>query len=286
MMGAIFHAIYEDDVIVYTHMTKHSPPASDYQPHSHTCCELIFYKQGAISYTVDGRRYKLSRNNLVLSRPFAIHSIEIDGAGDYERYNILFDEKTLPYDVLGKIPPGLDVLNFDGNPSVVQLFEKMDYYCSHLEGMERARILRNLIEEIFVTIVIEAGSAAARTYTQTNAVICAAIAYIEEHLTTLTGLDEICRELYITKSHLHHLFTEHLQITPKKFIVGRRLAMAQREICSGGRPTEVCRRCGFADYSSFYRAYTAHYGHRPSEKSTDVREILSSDNTPHRTPQG
>ena len=49
MMGAIFHAIYEDDVIVYTHMTKHSPPASDYQPHSHTCCELIFYTQGAMS---------------------------------------------------------------------------------------------------------------------------------------------------------------------------------------------------------------------------------------------
>jgi AraC-like DNA-binding protein len=116
--------------------------------------------------------------------------------------------------------------------------------------------------------------------------VCAAIAYIEEHLTTLTGLDEICRGLYITKSHLHHLFTEHLQITPKKFIVSKRLALAQREICSGGRPTEVCRRCGFADYSSFWRAYTAHYGRRPSEKPVDEREENDADRRPRRTPDG
>lgn len=285
-MIVIRHAAYEDDVIIYSHLTRHSPRAEQFQPHSHTCCELILYKQGAIAYTVDGRRYKLSRNNLVLSRPFAIHCIEVEDDSDYERYNILFDEKTLPYDVLGKIPPGLDVLNFDGNPSVIALFEKMDYYCEQLSGIERARILRNLIEEIFVTVIIESESAGADTYTQTNAVVCAAIAYIEEHLTTLTGLDEICRGLYITKSHLHHLFTKHLQISPKKFIVSKRLALAQREIVSGGKPTEVCRKCGFSDYSSFYRAYTAQYGRKPSEHPHDERESDICDNTPRWTPEG
>ncbi|MBE6611371.1 MAG: AraC family transcriptional regulator [Ruminococcaceae bacterium] len=281
-MEMIHYYSYRNEFIIFDHSVNPSPRPEEYYPHSHDICELIFFKTGDISYTVDGRRYKLSRNNVVLTRPFDIHSIDVDGSEDYERYNVCFDIKKLPFDIFSKIPIGLDVLNFDGNQSVVNLFEKMDFYCDRLQGDDLSRMLTHLIEEIFINIILEAESAGANTFTQTNTIVCAAIAYIEKNLLTLRSVEEISRELYITKSHLHHLFIKHLQISPKRYITAKRLALAQREICSGGKPTEVCLECGFADYSAFYRAYVAHFGKKPSDKSIVDLNQLPRDLLPMR----
>jgi len=73
-----------------------------------------------------------------------------------------------------------------------------------------------------------------------------------------------------------------MQISPKRYITAKRLALAQREICSGGKPTEVCLECGFADYSAFYRAYVAHFGKKPSDKSIVDLNQLPRDLLPMR----
>ena len=52
-------------------------------------------------------------------------------------------------------------------------------------------------------------------------------------------------------------------ITPHSYITQRRLALAKRMLFDGMSPTEVYRRCGYADYSSFYRAFREHYGFSP-----------------------
>ena len=282
-MAIIHHSLYEDGSLYFDHATNDSPTAEQYKPHSHTLCELIFFKTGNISYSVDGRVYRLSRNTLVISRPFAVHSIVVDGSEPYERYDILFDLSSLPYDILKKLPDQLDVLNFEGRSSVAGLFGKLDFYYARLCGIERGRMLSHIVEEILINAAIEAGENVAPVG-QANEVVAAAVAYIEEHLTTLSGIDELCGELYITKSHLHHLFREHLGISPKKFITSKRLAMAQREILAGGRPTEVCVRCGFSDYSAFWRAYTARFGKNPSARRQAELETVSFDTTPKYSP--
>lgn len=282
-MAIIHHNHYENNILYFDHATNDSPTPDQYSSHSHRLCELIFFKQGSISYSVDGRRYRLTRNSLVLTRPFSVHSIEVDGSEPYERFNLLFDLTTLPYDMLAKIPASLDVRSFEGKNSVAALFDKMDFYASRLEDIERGRVLAHIIEEILLNVAIESDGRVAPVC-QTNEVVAAAVKYIEENLTTLRGIDELCRELYITRSHLHHLFTEHLQISPKKYITSKRLAMAEREIALGGKPTEVYERCGFTDYSAFWRAYTAYFGKSPSEWRSPEKETVTYDTSPKFLP--
>ena len=140
----------------------------------------------------------------------------------------------------------------------------MDYYCKKLDDDKLNKIMKNLVEEIFLNIIIEVGDNKQKNYEQTNPIICKAVAYIENNITTLTNIDDICNELFITKSHLHHLFVKHLKITPKKYITTKRLAMAQREIYAGTKATEACFKFGFSDYSTFYRAYKNHFGTSPA----------------------
>ena len=282
---------YSSEKISYDHAKKTKQSVSDYRPHTHEVYELIFFKEGKVSYTVGGQRYRLSPNDLVFTRPYAIHDIQIDPGEDYDRYNILFDGAFMSDEILSLISADVHVVHFDHNPMVVQLFEKMDFYCERLSGGMLEETLLNLIREILVHVGLAEGLAKQNVYTTTNALVEGALDYIEKNLLTLTDTAEICERLYITKSHLHHLFAKHLHTSPKKYITAKRLALARREIFAGRRPTEVYMFCGFSDYSAFYRAYLAHFGHPPSVKGSrahlrrgEAAATVTHDNTPLARP--
>ena len=111
---------------------------------------------------------------------------------------------------------------------------------------------------------------AAYGQTVTNPLIAEALAYIDENLTTLSGVDEICEHLYITKSHLHHLFTKHLGVTPKRYVNSKRLLYAQHLIRQGKRATEAAIAVGYSDYATFFRGYKNYFGYPPSEENTRI----------------
>jgi len=259
------HSEYENGGIYYNHSTKSEQLNNDYFSHYHDVNELIFIKSGEVSYEVGGKTYELHENMLVFARANESHSIHIDGASAYERYNILFDERKISSDIFNKIPCELKVINFDANKNVVEIFDKMDFYCEKLVGDELGLILFHLIEEVLLNIVIETSQVSEQTHDGEHPIIKRALSYIEENLLTISGIEEICNELYISKSHLHHLFMEHLNKSPKKYLNEKRLALAHREIIFGGKASEVCIKCGFVDYSSFYRAYKKHFGYSPTD---------------------
>lgn len=271
-MKIITYSEYTDKDLVYEHLKKTEQQPKDFSPHFHDCYELIFFKSGDMSYMVDGRKYKLQENMLIISRPTDRHCLFLDSLQDYERYCILFDEKILPFNIYEKIPKNINVVNFNANKRVIELFDKMDFYCKTMSHNDTKELLRLLITEVIYNITIETGTPDKVDYTHINSLVQKAVNYIDENLLTLHSLDDICNELYITKSHLHHLFIRYLKITPKKYITSKRLALAKREISAGLKATEACLKCGFSDYTTFFRAYKAHFGCSPSDTESSHRK--------------
>ena len=267
-----FTAHYSED-IMYSHM--YFSPVGDYSviTHTHEVCELLFFEKGNALYTVEGKTYSLSKNNLIITRPGDRHSIVPEKNSSYKRYDVLFDEKTLFTSLESVISKDIDVINFDGNSTIIQLFKKMNFYCEHFEGDELRKILFNLVEEIFYNIKI---SESVKDYSE-NQYIKSALKYIDENLTENIDVTSMCRELFVSKSYLHKLFIRHMQITPKKYILSKRLNLAQRALRAGEKPTEIYSQCGFNDYSSFYRDYKKHFKTSPSnEINRNIsHEILS-----------
>ena len=261
---------YKDQNIYFGRFSKECVYPSDYssEPHTHEVCELLFLKKGNPGYFVEGKNYKLGKNSLVISRAGDRHKIYFDEPSPYSRYNILFDEKNIPFDLFTKIPSKLDIINFDGNTIVSDLFKRADYYFDHFEGEKLGKLLVGITEELFynISIAIDENAVADCESASSNPVIAAALAFIDENLTSNLSIDTICEQLYITKSHLHHLFTNHLQISPKKYILSKRLNLAKRAIRTGLKPIEACMQSGFSDYSTFYRDYKKFFGHSPSRE--------------------
>ena len=266
----VFDNAYIDENIYFNHFFGEDIDIEEYagEPHIHDVCELLFLKKGNPKYFVEGKNYKLGKNTLVFSRPGDRHKIYFEETGPYERYNILFDEKKLPFDLYTKIPPMLDIINFDGNSVVCDIFKKADYYCERFTGDKLGRLMVSMVEEIFfnISIAVDDNTITDHSSASANPFVSAALSYIEENLTSNITIDSICEELYITKSHLHHLFTNHLQISPKKYILSKRLSLAKKAIRAGQKPIEACMQSGFSDYSTFYRDYKKAFGHCPSEE--------------------
>jgi len=277
-MKVTVHSEYENKNLLYNHYTKTEHIRGDHYPHYHDVTELIFVKSGNVNYRVGDKEYMLQKNMLVISRPNESHCVDFAGDEDYDRYNILFDEKIFPFDLYGRIPEDLNVISFDANKSVIRIFDKMDVYCKKLSGNDLGMILTNLIGEVLMNVIIETEEKNHELLKQRSPLISRAISYIEENLLSLKDIDEVCKELYVSKSHLHHMFMEQMNISPKKFIIRKRLELAKRELSLGAKATEMYSICGFSDYSSFFRAYKKYFGYSPADTpKTDSLRITFSD---------
>lgn len=268
-MSKNFMARYTDEQVLFKHEQSTVSEINAYAPHSHAVCEILMLVNGSAYYTVRGKRYKVRKYDLILTRPSELHTIYPKPDTLYERYNLLFDEKTLPFNIWEVLPPDTDVLKFRDVSGIVELFRKMDFYAERVEGNVLSLMLQGIARELFVHILLEASRAdVGKDFEQTNETVYGAVQYIDRNLQKICDIEEIANAMFVTKSHLHHLFVQYMGISPKKYIVSKRLALAQQEIFAGEKPTEIFDKYGFSDYSAFYRAYKKQFGKSPADKTT------------------
>lgn len=274
-MAQVVHSTYSDGDFLYRYMT-YTGFSGIVSMHSHDVCELLFLKQGNITYTVDGQSYQLEPNSLVISRPLEAHCLTANEPTQYERYNLLLNPRHLVSQVYESIPAHIRVIRFGSDIRVSSLFERMDYYCSKGNRELLRPILMHLAEEVLYNVLLFQQEAVQSDIGTTNPVMAQAIRYIEENLMTPLRIGTICDALYITKSHLHHLFNTYLHTTPRKYITDLKLRMVQRELQSGRSPTEICTLYGFGSYAAFFRNYKQRYGVSPSQVAAAevVHDIL------------
>jgi len=257
----------DDGRMIYDHTVTEFPMEKTFEAHTHDVCEILLLVKGNVSYIVEGKTYKLKRGDVVLSRPSVIHRIRPDGNEDYERYNVIYDEKNLPRSLIEKIPQDVDVFRFEDDRVIEEVFERLDGYSERFSGEELSHLAKNLIEEVFFLL---AATKARDRDSSINPLVGKALDYIAEHLTDIKSISEICDALYITKSHLHHIFVKNIQMSPKQYINSKRLIMARKLIRKGKKPTEIYTDCGFDDYATFFRNYKKYFGYSPSEEDISV----------------
>lgn len=91
------------------------------------------------------------------------------------------------------------------------------------------------------------------------------LAYVEEHLAEKITLADTARHFYISESTISQTFRKKMGISFSRCITQRRLISAKRLIEDGVLLEDVGHQVGFADYSSFYRAFRQEYGISPRQ---------------------
>ncbi|MBP3571668.1 MAG: helix-turn-helix transcriptional regulator [Clostridia bacterium] len=258
--------IQTTDRVFFKHEISEDLPCDAYSMHTHNAYELIYFLDGDASHVIEDRKYKLKRGDLILIRPMSYHFIRIEGRARYERYDILFDPKAHGVEGVEGIPEGLEVVSLAGNPLAEDVFRRCDAYRLSCSEEVFSRLLPHLISELFLNLHTAGNLNPTAEGAKLSPLISEFLGYVNRHLCSPLDIGQIADRLYVSESYLFRLFKKELHQTPQKYIREKRLMMARKMLSEGERPTAVCTRCGFSDYTTFYRNYVGFFGCPPSER--------------------
>lgn len=91
-----------------------------------------------------------------------------------------------------------------------------------------------------------------------------AIAYMREHVSEITTIDEIAAKVGLSRGHFSALFRDQLNTTPQVFWSGVRVEEAMRRVAEGSALTDVALDLGFSAPGNFSRFFKEHTGVSPS----------------------
>lgn len=238
--------------------------------HEHDVYELMLFIKVKGVYFMEGKAYRLHKNDILLIPPNIQHRIIMDEPSEYDRYNVLFDSSLMPDEIV-KLLPHINTVTHADEHITEALLTSYDTYIDSFERDTALAGVDAVVKALLFHMYLLSKEKDRKETSRVNPIVTRATAYIQQNLASLTGVEEICNELFVTKSHLHHLFKQYLMTTPKKYVNSKRLFEAQRLIRGGALPTEACSLSGFGDYATFYRNYKAFFGHSPSdENSTEI----------------
>lgn len=91
------------------------------------------------------------------------------------------------------------------------------------------------------------------------------LAYIEEHLGERITLEDTAKQFWVSQSTVSQTFRKRMGVSFYHFVNQRRLITAKTLIQQGIPLEMVGSYVGFADYSTFYRAFKKEYGISPRQ---------------------
>ena len=261
---------YRDAEFYVHHTITPNPNPLEFSSHMHSGCELYCFLSGAGSFHIEGNEIPLSPGLILLTRPGELHRLAISGALPYERVAVHF-----PPDALAGIDADgrLRALFFDrplgqGNAYLgsddSRAFVTSCIYRLVRGGEQlppRTQTLANLLPILCELAELRASSAAAPSATEGLA--ADVIAYINAHLCENWTLDDLAARFFFSRTHLSRIFKQATGLSVWDYTLLKRLIAAREQIRSGLPATEAAVRCGFGDYSSFYRQYKRRFGVSP-----------------------
>lgn len=254
--------------------------------HHHDFYEIYFFVSGNVSYNIESRSYRLSPGDVLLMSPQELHQpVFSPEKQHYERYVLWISESMLQQFVL----PEQDMSRcFDttrpGHTNLIRLDAVSRELLTYLfQQLIREQDSKEFASELcclslLAQLLVLVNRTALRTdqapepRDNADSVVYRILGYISDHYSEDLSLDFLANEFFISKYHLSREFSRVVGTSVHRYIVQKRLIMARQMMAAGVSTSEVSQRCGFGDYSNFYRAFTGEYQISPRKYLEELKK--------------
>ena len=257
----------------YFHLRDTAGQERDF--HFHDFDKIVLLISGGVDYAVEDKVYRLRPWDVLLVRHHMIHKALIDKSEPFERIIIYLDRK-----YFDRVMPGaglLDCFERAGKtgchllaPDAGQregLMVALDAYERSLTDEDfGAQAMRDtLMMQLLIRINRIASAAPERPDVRLDPKIEDTLSYINENLIRELTVDALAARVYLSRYHFMRLFKAQTGSTVHAYVRQKRLLYAARLIREGINANKAAADSGFADYSSFHRAFRESFGMSPGE---------------------
>ncbi len=235
--------------------------------HSHDFYEIYFFISGDASLYIEEYAYRMNPGDVVIIPPGRMHRAYFHNTEAYYERMFIYISRNALRDMGSKDFSLLDII--DGCIGRAQFchtlgdkdFAACRYTISEIiSDAAGAPPHQRLINRCKLTILMTRlcklfSEAREERSSRSSKRVADVIAYINEHIGQDLSLDEVSSRFFISKYHLIREFKSYTNRSVYQYIVAKRIIQAKLLMQSGIMPTDVYLKCGFREYSSFYKAF-------------------------------
>ena len=246
----------------------------EFSYHYHDFHKVVIFLSGKVTYHIEGKAYHLKPWDILLVSRHAIHKSEIDASVPYERF-ILWIKNDIPNNQLLQCFQKASDRSYNLVRLNSSLQEKLKDVLFELEASARSEafgkdiLTQALFQEFMVylnRIFLEKQYIFDKKSYSYDSQIANILKYINHHLGEDLSVDALASRHYISKYHLMRKFKEETGYTLHNYVINKRLLQARTLISEGTPILKAAHESGFAEYSTFSRAYRKQFGKAPSEE--------------------
>lgn len=246
----------------------------EFSYHYHDFHKVVIFLSGKVTYHIEGKAYHLKPWDILLVSRHAIHKSEIDASVPYERF-ILWIKNDIPNKQLLQCFQKASDRSYNLVRLNSSLQEKLKDVLFELEASARSEafgkdiLTQALFQEFMVylnRIFLEKQYIFDKKSYSYDSQIANILKYINHHLGEDLSVDALASRHYISKYHLMRKFKKETGYTLHNYVINKRLLQARTLISEGTPILKAAHESGFAEYSTFSRAYRKQFGKAPSEE--------------------
>lgn len=273
--GSFYQELEMSDRYVDTHRDISSANSS-VSLHSHDFYEILYCENSCdAEYLLGGDRYRLQQGDILIIPPGVSHRPLLPArmSEPYQRL-VIWVSRELMEQILQDADVSLQ-------PSLLQphLLRTAGTHWEFLgrmflngvrESEQRAPGWRTLVLGNTITLLtylyrVTTDKGTAPLPAEKPQLLDQIMAYIEQHLAEKITLAEVAHQFWVSSSTISQLFHDKMGVSFYRCVTQRRLIAAKILILQGLPLEQVGRQIGFADHSTFYRAFKQEYGISPRQ---------------------
>ncbi len=243
--------------------------------HRQWCYEISYVAEGEGVFKRNGKEYAVTPGKLFLLGKEDMHYIRSSKVKPLRYISVGFTFNKNHPDYV-KFAPIAEFFDSVEEPITNDLYHTYELLSAALSEISSPQTFSEEMAASYLQVVIintyrSFHSSRRRRHTDlvtpsnTNPLIYEMIRYIDEHLTSMTALQQMGEELGYSYSYLSRLFSDTMGSTLRQYYTERRFEKA-RELLQEPIPlSDIAEQLGFADAANFCRAFKKQYQIPPGE---------------------
>lgn len=255
--------------------------------HRHNVMEILVFLGGDCEFFCEGKTYSLKRGDVVVIPPDAVHQAIVKNFDNYQRIIIsvsqhLIDDfisssPSLKENMMYQKAQGSYVLHLHSKnfQDIISSLEEITHRINHSQDNFPFTLNYLLFQSLQILFNPTGSMAKLSNTNELDQRIVSILEYIETHLTNPDlSLDNVSTYFHLNKYYFSHYFKKNMNLPFYRYISLKRLSYAVTMIKKNEISIEkIALKCGFSDYSSFYRLFKKEYKLSPKKLQKEYKNL-------------